>query len=181
MANITFSKNLRKLREEKKISQKSAAASLGISQALLSHYEKGIRECGLDFLIRAAKFYGVSADYMLGVAQNCPEDTNNPDIKTKNKISDGLLRKDGIEYNISAALYKNLLINAVSRIFDDMKGPEHKELSAFAGRYISASVYTLCSVLYGGISEKPLGDYDFENAYLNNIINNADFTASYPR
>ena len=67
MANTIFSKNLRKLREVRKISQKSAAASLGISQALLSHYEKGIRECGLDFLTRAAKFYKVSTDYMLGI------------------------------------------------------------------------------------------------------------------
>ena len=67
MSNIIFSKNLRKLRENQKISQKSAAASLGISQALLSHYEKGIRECGLDFLVRAAGFYKVSTDYLLGI------------------------------------------------------------------------------------------------------------------
>lgn len=39
---------------------------LGVSQALLSHYEKGIRECGLDFVIRAADLYEVSTDYMLG-------------------------------------------------------------------------------------------------------------------
>jgi len=173
MANITFSKNLRKLREDKKISQKSAAASLGISQALLSHYEKGIRECGLNFLARAAKFYEVSSDYMLGIADNTNinEDETEIENKIKTKINDDLVRKDGKEYNISAALYKNLLINAVSHIFDGMKEPEHKELSAFAGKYISASVYTLCSVLYGDISKKPLGDYDFENVYLNNIIN----------
>lgn len=40
------------LRKEKGISQKEAAAGLGVSQALLSHYENGIRECGLDFLCR---------------------------------------------------------------------------------------------------------------------------------
>ena len=37
-----------------------------ISQALLSHYEKGIRECGLDFIVRTADYYGVSCDYLLG-------------------------------------------------------------------------------------------------------------------
>ena len=68
MSNMIFSQNLRKLRETKKISQKSAAASLGISQALLSHYEKGIRECKLEFLARAAKFYGVTADFLLSVS-----------------------------------------------------------------------------------------------------------------
>lgn len=54
------------LRKEKGLSQKEAAAKLGISQALLSHYEKGIRECGQSFLIKIADFYDVSCDYLLG-------------------------------------------------------------------------------------------------------------------
>lgn len=57
---------LTELRKEKGLSQKEAAARLGISQALLSHYEKGIRECGQSFLIRVADFYGVTCDYLLG-------------------------------------------------------------------------------------------------------------------
>lgn len=56
------------LRKDKNLSQKEAAASLGVSQGLLSHYEKGIRECGLDFLCRAATFYDVSSDYLLGLS-----------------------------------------------------------------------------------------------------------------
>ena len=57
---------LRQLREEKELKQTTVAADLGISQALLSHYEKGIRECGLDFLVRAAEYFEVSCDYLLG-------------------------------------------------------------------------------------------------------------------
>ena len=49
--NAEFPRLITLLRKEKGISQKQAAAELGISQALLSHYEKGVRECGLDFLI----------------------------------------------------------------------------------------------------------------------------------
>ena len=56
--NADFPRVLTLLRKERGISQKLAASKLGISQALLSHYEKGIRECGLDFLIRCADFYG---------------------------------------------------------------------------------------------------------------------------
>ena len=41
---------------------------MGISQALLSHYEKGIRECGLDFVVKCADYYGVTTDYLLGVS-----------------------------------------------------------------------------------------------------------------
>lgn len=62
----SFPKRLTQLRYEKKLSQKEAAFHLNISQALLSHYEKGIRECGLDFLCRAADYYNVTTDYLLG-------------------------------------------------------------------------------------------------------------------
>ena len=62
----TFGQVLSALRRERGMSQRTAAAELHISQALLSHYEKSIREPGLDFVVRACDYYGVSADYMLG-------------------------------------------------------------------------------------------------------------------
>ena len=65
-----FASILSQLRKERGISQKKAASDLGISQALLSHYEKGIRECGLDFVIRCSEYYGVTTDYLLGVSNN---------------------------------------------------------------------------------------------------------------
>ena len=61
-----FSETMSELRRKKGASQRTAAADLGISQALLSHYEHGAREPGLDFVCRACEYYGVSADYLLG-------------------------------------------------------------------------------------------------------------------
>lgn len=61
-----FAERLRTLRKELKLSQKEVALDLGVSQALLSHYERGIRECGLEFLARISDYYGVSSDYILG-------------------------------------------------------------------------------------------------------------------
>ena len=61
----TFPKTLSALRREKSISQRKAAADLGISQALLSHYENGTREPGLAFVCRVCDYYGVTADYLL--------------------------------------------------------------------------------------------------------------------
>lgn len=52
--------------KERGITQKQAAQELGISQAQLSHYEKGIRECGLEFVVQIADYYNVSCDYLLG-------------------------------------------------------------------------------------------------------------------
>lgn len=61
-----FHRNLAYLRKLKKVNQREAAAALGVSQALLSHYEKGLREPGMEFLLNAADYYGVSADWLLG-------------------------------------------------------------------------------------------------------------------
>jgi transcriptional regulator with XRE-family HTH domain len=61
-----FAGMLSLLRRETGISQKQAASELGISQALLSHYENGVREPKLEFVVHACDYYGVSADYILG-------------------------------------------------------------------------------------------------------------------
>ena len=61
-----FAANLALQRQRMGVSQRQAAADLQVSQALLSHYEKGIREPGLDFVVRAADYYGVTADELLG-------------------------------------------------------------------------------------------------------------------
>ena len=56
---MEFNRIIKLLRKERGITQKQAAEDLGVSQALLSHYEKGIRECGLDFVVRVADYYNV--------------------------------------------------------------------------------------------------------------------------
>ena len=61
-----FSEALCELRRSRGLSQRSVAADLHISQALLSHYENGAREPGLGFVVRACDYYGVSADFLLG-------------------------------------------------------------------------------------------------------------------
>ena len=67
MAHV-FSQKMSELRKARGLSQRRAAGDLGISQALLSHYENGAREPGLEFVCRACRYYGVSADYILGLA-----------------------------------------------------------------------------------------------------------------
>ena len=67
MAHV-FSRKMSELRKARNLSQRRVAGDLGISQALLSHYENGAREPGLDFVCRACRYYGVSADYILGLS-----------------------------------------------------------------------------------------------------------------
>ena len=69
-----FSDTMSALRRSRGLSQRTAAADLHISQALLSHYENGAREPGLAFVCRACEYYGVSADYLLGRTEETGSD-----------------------------------------------------------------------------------------------------------
>ena len=74
-----FSDTMSELRRARGLSQRTAAADLHISQALLSHYENGAREPGLAFVCRACDYYGVTADFILGRTGNESGAHLNPD------------------------------------------------------------------------------------------------------
>ncbi len=64
-----YNVRLRSLREDRepKTNQTEIAELLGISQQYYSQYEKGVRPLPIEHLITLCKFYGVSADYVLGL------------------------------------------------------------------------------------------------------------------
>lgn len=61
---------LKSLRIDNDLYQKDVAKVLGIDQQYYSKYETGKNELPLRHLMTLCKFYGVSADYILGL----PED-----------------------------------------------------------------------------------------------------------
>lgn len=61
-----FSERLKKLRQDRKYSQTEAAQAMGISRAMLSNYERGIREPDFQLLCKIANFYRTTTDYLLG-------------------------------------------------------------------------------------------------------------------
>lgn len=61
---------LKDLREDKDLAQKEIAAFLNIDQRVYSNYETGKREIPTRFIVALAKFYGTSADYILGLTDN---------------------------------------------------------------------------------------------------------------
>ena len=142
--NADFPRLITLLRKEKGVSQKQAAAEFGISQALLSHYEKGIRECGLDFLVKCARFYGVSCDYLLGVSperngrQLTVEDIPEPD-SSKDVIFKG---------NIMPVLNKKLISNSLSIVYDLVGKSESKQMNTEISNYLMMAVYRAFRILY---------------------------------
>ena len=57
---------LKELRVEKGLNQKEVAKILGIAQPTLSGWETGRTQIDYDNLIKAADFYNVTIDYLLG-------------------------------------------------------------------------------------------------------------------
>ena len=140
------------LRKERGISQKEAAASLLVSQALLSHYEKGIRECGLDFVVRAADFYGVSCDYLLGRTA----DKSGAMIAVDEiPESDPAARDNHFRGSVLPVLNKKLIINSINVIFDLLQRCNHKGLTNETSAYLTLAVYSVFRQLYTANPKSP--------------------------
>ena len=70
MDNKLFQERLRKLRNERDLSQDDVGQSLNLSGRTIGNYESGKRMPALDTLIKLADFYEVSIDYLLGRTDN---------------------------------------------------------------------------------------------------------------
>ena len=154
--NKYFPRIMTLLRKERKLSQKQVAADLEVTQALLSHYENGKRECGLDFLVRAADYYDVSVDYLLGrspmsnggniIAQELPEST----------VSE---KYDGPISGMATNLQKKVLTNAIEVVYSLLIKAKNSELSKAVGSFLSLAVYRSYRMVYSA------GKDNDENAF----------------
>ncbi len=63
--SYNVSMKLKELREENNLSQKEVANFLNIKQNTYSQYETNKRQLPIDVLIKLAKFYKTTTDYIL--------------------------------------------------------------------------------------------------------------------
>ncbi len=66
----TFCLRLRDLRKEKGVSMKELAKEIEVTDAAVSNWENGINEPKLTYIVRLCLFFGVSADYLLGISDS---------------------------------------------------------------------------------------------------------------
>ena len=140
--NSDFPRIIALQRKERHISQKQAAADLGISQALLSHYEKGIRECGLDFLVKIADYYNVSCDYLLGRTpepegkiisiEDIPDDDGNNSMPSPEVV----------------AFNRKIINNSISLLFSLAQKANSITLIKEISSYLMLNVYKLFRIVY---------------------------------
>ena len=63
----TYVERIRDLREDNDLLQKDVAKILNTTQQVYSRYENGTTEMPIRHIVTLAKFYKVSADYILGL------------------------------------------------------------------------------------------------------------------
>lgn len=160
--NDSFPRIITLLRTERNITQKDAARDLNISQALLSHYERGARECGLDFLIKIADYYGVSCDYLLGrTSERSGARLTVNDIPEPENADDSMMKGSTLP-----VLNKKLIANSLNIIFDLLQKLDNNDLTNQISVYQMIAVYKIFRILYSANSQNSSSFFSVsENAF----------------
>lgn len=61
---------IRDIREDGDLTQKQIASYLMCDQSLYSKYERGERDVPLHIMVKLAKYYNTSIDYLVGLTDN---------------------------------------------------------------------------------------------------------------
>ena len=154
--NKDFSRVMKMLRKERGLRQKEAADQLGVAQALLSHYENGKRECGLDFLVSAANFYGVSVDYILGRTNSRNGTVVFSETLPESTVSESY---DGDPAGAGTLLKKKLITNSLEIIFSLLMKAKNSKLAQAVSSYLMTSAYRAYRMVFSA------GEENDENSF----------------
>ena len=147
--NCDFPKKLATARKKRGISQKQAAAALGVSQALLSHYEKGIRECGLDFVVKVSKYYGVSCDYLLGISDEADTDDRQEIVRVLSTVLSVLSKTGGAQSEKYCKTYVDLAVYRLLRILVNTPAGATYQTDRMADGYMQLCIARLMNQFKG--------------------------------
>ena len=173
-SNNDFSRSLALLRREKGVSQREAARELGISQALLSHYDNGVREPGLLFVRKACDYYHVSADFLLGRSMSRDGTTIGAE-----ELYDASAEKGNVlRGSIVATLNKKLLVNSLDMLFDLLGRVGSKEAVTAASNYLGDAIYKMFRHLYRAPSTQNEGFFSIPANHFLAGCTDADMTYS---
>lgn len=156
--NKDFPRIITFLRKERGLSQKQVSSDMGISQALLSHYEKGIRECGLDFLVKTADYYEVSTDFLLG--RTVERNPNLQNIQFDETESEKSINSSGNMLNL---INKKLLNNTTSIIYDLLMQIDNKKLTNNISNYLMSAEYMVFRILYSSSEDNSQTMFSIDN------------------
>lgn len=94
---VEFGIRLRALRKEKNMTQKMLADRIGLATSAVCSYEAGARFPSYAILIKIARIFKVSTDYLLGVEEKRHIDVTDlteEDIEMLSMLSESLRKKN---------------------------------------------------------------------------------------
>lgn len=155
-----FEKRLTQLREEKGISKKEAANALDIPYTTYLNYENDIREPNSDTLIKIAKLYNVSIDYLLGMSN----------VKTQEIDVKQICEKTGLSEKAIANIKKFCLTETFGMIY------LNKLLECLEVPYIQKKSPLYEMILYLHLNWiNPTIESDYFALYTNNALKKISF------
>jgi len=85
---------LKKLRKERKLTQKDLAENIGVNMSHLNRIENGKCQPSIDMLKKFSDFFGVSADYFLSNEEFPEVQIENKSLAERIKLIDELKEED---------------------------------------------------------------------------------------
>lgn len=74
---MNFGGKLKSLRTGQKLSQRELAERLGVAKSIISYYESGDRYPSYDILVKLARLFHVTTDYLLDIDKSRMIDVSN--------------------------------------------------------------------------------------------------------
>lgn len=94
---MKFGEKLKELRLQNNLTQKQLAERLGIAHSIISYYESGNRYPSYDVLVKIAKTFHVTCDYLLDIDRVKTIDVSElswEDVKVVEQVANALRRKN---------------------------------------------------------------------------------------
>lgn len=150
-----FAERLTQLRKKKDLKRQQVADDLGITRASLEFYEKGKRKPDIEMTARIAKYFQVSADYLLGLSKTPSTDKDIKGVcdytglskEAINKIVE--LKKENTDYLNNGIFNTNAFVdfNTTNFINEFIANGELYYMSLLANdiilkNYLILSIYT---------------------------------------
>ncbi len=85
-STMNVGKNIKKIREQKKLLQKDVAAAAGLHPANYNKTEKGEREPSIEALDKISKLFGMTVDEIIHFEGKVPKDIKIEDKTTNEKL-----------------------------------------------------------------------------------------------
>lgn len=93
---VNFGEKLKALRKGQKLTQQQLADRLGVAKSVVSYYESGDRFPSYDVLVKIARTFHVTTDFLLDIERNRildVSDLSENDIMVLETVADALRNK----------------------------------------------------------------------------------------